>query len=506
MTLMMVIVGVTMFSYCKKASVEQVTLKITKTGEGVVTADWPGGTATQEELIAGIKINKNVQVTLNAIPDESTSIVWWNEATKGTTYSVTMSQDQDIKVEFAIVTYTLTLPSDGSLIAYTDNQHTQPVTNLSRIIPNSPIYLKVATQNTTINTITGIDNGTLSSDKKTAIVTMTTDKSITASVDIDIADFVFIVNGSVYTITAYSGSNTDISIPATYNSRQVTTIGDGINPISIDLKSVIISNSVTSIASGAFANTTNLTNITIPNNVRSIGSSAFAGCSSLKSATILNGLTAIPANTFYSCVNLTNVNIGNAVTSIDPSAFTGCTKLTILNIATANPNFIIQSDGVIYDKEIKTIVLMPPSITNYTMPNSVTSFSFKNNTTLQTVSIGSGMRTIPSYAFSACTGLTNVTIPINVTIIENNAFAGCTGLTSIITPSNLTNMADEAFLGCSKLTVVTVQRSSTPLTTLGTNVFSGTASNLQIKVPRTTVDAYKLVSGWTPYVERIVFF
>jgi len=155
------------------------------------------------------------------------------------------------------------------------------------------------------------------------------------------------VNGAI-TITGYTGSGGNLTIPGTIDGYPVTLIGDyafndfhgvlsGVTmPNSVtgigtqafafcNLTNVTISTSATSIGSRAFWGCDGLTNVTIPNSASSIGTYAFASCTSLTSLTIPNG--DIGNFAFDYCSGLTNVVIGNSITNIGTFAFESCINL-----------------------------------------------------------------------------------------------------------------------------------------------------------------------------------
>lgn len=78
-----------------------------------------------------------------------------------------------------------------------------------------------------------------------------------------------------------------IVIPAVYEGKAVTSIGDNAFP-HCNMKGITIPNSVTLIGSSAFAFCSSLTNISIPDSVTGIGEFAFDACSSLTSISIPN--------------------------------------------------------------------------------------------------------------------------------------------------------------------------------------------------------------------------
>jgi hypothetical protein len=84
------------------------------------------------------------------------------------------------------------------------------------------------------------------------------------------AQFNYTDNGDgTITITEYTGSGGDVSIPGMIEGMPVTGIGYGAFYGCIDLTSVAIPNSVTNIWGVAFADCTSLTNVTIGNGVTS---------------------------------------------------------------------------------------------------------------------------------------------------------------------------------------------------------------------------------------------
>ena len=161
-------------------------------------------------------------------------------------------------------------------------------------------------------------------------------------------DFEFEAYGSGYTVVAYTGTATNVTVPSTYNGKKVIAIGteDGNKGFykNYDIVSVVLPDTIKEINKGAFSYCGSLESITIPNSVTTIVSGAFSNTTSIKNATIpttaisyilkdslqtvvINGGTSIRNSAFYNCDLLTNVTIGNSVTSIGENAFGDCTLL-----------------------------------------------------------------------------------------------------------------------------------------------------------------------------------
>ena len=254
--------------------------------------------------------------------------------------------------------------------------------------------------------------------------------------------------------TSASGS---LTIPASYNGKPVTGIGDS-----------------------AFSWCTSLTNVTIPDSVTSIGYLAFNNCQKLTSFTIPNSVTSIGNRAFFSCTSLTSITISDSVTTIEDSAFSCCTSLTSITIPDS-----VTSIG---DNAFNTC----ESLTSITIPDSVTSIGFRAFyycTKLTSITIGNGVTSIGERAFDSCYSLTSLNvaegnttyhstgnciiqtetkklvagcqtsqIPADgsVTSIGNQAFYYCYELASITIPDSVTSIGDQAFYQCGSLTSVTI--------------------------------------------------
>jgi hypothetical protein len=221
-------------------------------------------------------------------------------------------------------------------------------------------------------------------------------------------DFTYSTDGANATITGYTGSGGDVTIPDKINDLLVTGIGYR-----------------------AFFNC-NLTSVTIGTNVTSIGGQAFLNCSSLTSVAIPNSVTSIGSYAFQSCSSLTNVAIPDSVTNIGIYGFVGCIRLMAITVDVLNPAYS-SVDGILFDKSQTTIIrYLGGKPGSYTIPNTV-------------ANIGSG-------AFESCYSLTSVTIPNSVTSIGANAFYYCTSLTGIYFQGNAPSVGFAAFISANNAT------------------------------------------------------
>ena len=313
-----------------------------------------------------------------------------------------------------------------------------------------------------------------------------------------------VVNGGCK-IVKYTGSDSNLIIPNEIDGKAVLSIGDfsfynctsltsviipeGVKSIGRSafvycsgLTSVNIPDGVTSIGICAFNECSCLTDVNIPNSVTSIGDSAFSYCPGLTSVTIPNSVTTIGKGAFSGCTGLTDISIGNNVSIIGAFAFSDCTSLISIDTADKNASFT-SKDGVLYNKDMTSLIAFPGGKTSIIIPNSVKSIgscAFSGCTGLTSISIVNNVTTIGEGAFAECTNLTSITIGNNVTTIGKGAFAECTGLTSINIPNSVTKIGSSAFNYCENLSRVTL---SDKLESIEDETFSNCSNLSEITVP-----------------------
>ena len=169
------------------------------------------------------------------------------------------------------------------------------------------------------------------------------------------AQFLFITNNGVITITKYTGSGGAVTIPSMTNGYPVACI-QGYALSNCPFTSVWIPNSVTNIGEGAFASCPFLTNVTLPNSVTSIADSLFVHCPSLSGVTIPRGITSIGLYAFAVCSSLSNVTIPASVTNIGQYAFQSCTGLRGVYCQGNAPS---AYSNVFYDDNYVTVYYLP---------------------------------------------------------------------------------------------------------------------------------------------------
>ena len=166
--------------------------------------------------------------------------------------------------------------------------------------------------------------------------------------------------------------------------------------------------------------------------------------------------------------------------------------------ATYNTDNLSQYVSGLYDDFVP--------LTTVKLPHGVTGLgehAFWDCQNLTSIELPDGLTNIGRMALSDCQNLTSVNIPDGVTSIEPAAFNGCYSLTSIDLPTSVESIGSQAFSSCKKLASVTC-RATKPPTLDGIDFFYGCPSDLQIRVPSGSANAYKAAKNWSTYADKIV--
>jgi hypothetical protein len=325
------------------------------------------------------------------------------------------------------------------------------------------------------------------------------------------AQFAFTTNNGAITITKYTGSGVDVTIPDTTNGYPVISIGDATFNNCTRLTSVTIGTNVTSIGEGVFIACYSLNAITVATNnpvfssvagvlydksqttiiqcpgaeagnytiregVTNIGNDAFSFCSRLTSVTAGNNVSSIGNSAFACSTSLTNVAIGTNVISIGDGAFNACNSLTAITVAANNPAYS-SVDGVLFNKSQTTLIEYPGGKTgSYTVPSSVTS--------------------IGDDAFMDCPNLISATVSDSVTSIGAAAFYGCINLTNVSIGSGLNSIGYDGFDLCDSLTAIAVDSLNPAYSSVNGVLFDKNQTTL-IRCPAGIAGSYTIPSSVT---------
>ena len=237
---------------------------------------------------------------------------------------------------------------------------------------------------------------------------------------------------------------------------------------------------VIKINDNVFADNTNLTAVTLPEGLVEIGNSAFSGCQNLESLVLPESLTTFGRDAFNDCRLLKAIKIPSGVTTIPDRCFYGCSSLESVTIP----------DGV---TAIGDDAFQSCNLNALTLPESLEKigiYAFCNNSSLKSVNIPAKVKTIGERAFSSC-GLTGLVIQEGVQAIGNYAFER-NSLQNLTLPSTITSIGGGAFGENSNLQSIICNAVTPP--TLGENAIGSSVK--EIKVPISSIAAYKQANGW----------
>ena len=141
-------------------------------------------------------------------------------------------------------------------------------------------------------------------------------------------------------ISAYTGGQADITIPAVIGSNEIVGVNTDVFKNNTALRSVTLEEGIQYIEYGAFRGCTNLETVVLPNSLTYIDSYAFEGCTSLRTVQFGENLSVIESDAFSGCAALGEVKLPGSVTRIGSSAFLGA--------GDGSGSFLCPAEGVVY--------------------------------------------------------------------------------------------------------------------------------------------------------------
>ena len=308
-----------------------------------------------------------------------------------------------------------------------------------------------------------------------------------------------------YEVTA--GPNFDrianVTIPATYQGKPVTSILENAFDSRKLLVSINIPNSIELVGAGAFYGNTNLEAINVyevegnhevlyyshegalvRNDMGTITLEVFPRAKT-GSFTTPEGVTTIPSKVFqYSSIS--EIVISKDVAAIYERAFYSCQKLTSVVFEGGREYDVTLMCGTT-DKP-DSIFYATTNITSITFPAKLAEFNYtyvlNQLTKLNTINVEEGGQVYSSvdgmlangvqdtiyYAPLSVTG--DFVIPTGIVNIGANAFKGRTGITSVTVPFFVQTIGDNAFSGCTKVSSVTFEGGRFFDLTIGKSAFA----------------------------------
>ena len=257
-------------------------------------------------------------------------------------------------------------------------------------------------------------------------------------------------NGNLLLMDENTGS---LTIP-----DSVTAIGEGAFSNLDGLRTIVIPPTVKRIEQNAFKNNTTLENVIIQTRdgegVEYIGEYAFYGCSSLQTINLPDTITTIGNQCFRYCPSLDNVKLPSKLTILSDLTFANCTNLKNIELSESLETLGTQS----LEQTSLTVLKFPPNLKSIgggaisisTLQEIDTSennyFEFKNG-----VLYSKDLKTL----VMALANMTSINMEDSVETIQARAFYSCYNLSNINITENVKNIGSEVF-GNSNLKIITV--------------------------------------------------
>ena len=186
----------------------------------------------------------------------------------------------------------------------------------------------------------------------------------------------------------------------------------------------------------------------------------------------------------FSATNLeyvTDFSIGKNVKEIGVWALENNQHITAYKIDAENEYFC-DVDGVIYTKDMKTLLFYPiakdlvdeendegkiTKVSKYTIPDGVETIrtkAFYKCYSLTEIQIPASVKRIEEKAFFRCEAMSDIKLPQALEFIGKDAFSYCYGLVELDIPANVTQIDEYAFYNCTNLLTINVNNTEDKLT------------------------------------------
>lgn len=268
----------------------------------------------------------------------------------------------------------------------------------------------------------------------------------------------------------------------------------------------------------ALSESENLQTLGLPAGLKTVA--GFNSCPKLTGLVLPEGLEIIEEFAFCGCDSITAIRIPASVKSISGSSFAGC-NIAAYEMDEKNPYYTVI-DGVIYSKDLKTLVAFPSAYPQklFVVPETtqIIGDSAFMDSKIDSVVLPLGLTTIEGWAFQGssiksidlpdtitslgelsfrfCTELEHVRLSNGLTEIPRQTFSSCTKLKKLVIPSNVKTIHFLALVWAYGLGIVVMQ-SAVPPEIVGKTIVGGSNyGNITFYVPNGSLSSYKNSPGW----------
>lgn len=174
------------------------------------------------------------------------------------------------------------------------------------------------------------------------------------------------------------------------------------------LKQILLPSTLETIGASAFSGS-GLLSVTIPSSVSTVGDSAFSSTKSLESVIFEEGVKAIGSKMFHSATVLNSIKFATTIEEVGVNAFESTTALTSVDL----DGLKVIGYRMFYSSGLTTVTIPSTIETWIGNPDDTTGYptnmGFQNNSSLVTVELEAGLKTLASAAFSNCAALLTMT-------------------------------------------------------------------------------------------------
>ena len=188
-------------------------------------------------------------------------------------------------------------------------------------------------------------------------------------------------------------------------------------------------------------------------------------------------LSVLPTEAFLKCTNIKSVTLPNTLTAIGTQAFCGSSLVSISIPAGVKT---IGNGTFNLCTSLQTVTFEKGSQLKAFENSSGWGGVFQSCTSLTTIEIPASVETIGYNAFFGCSSLKTVTFEKGSQLKTIDGFESCTSLTTIEIPASVETIKYSAFNGCTSLKTVTFEKGSQLKTVDG---FKSCRSLTTIEIP-----------------------
>lgn len=267
-------------------------------------------------------------------------------------------------------------------------------------------------------------------------------------------------------LAAYTGTDTEITLPATTPNGNAYDVATNVFCFSAGLTAIDMSAAeIYELGGNPNGTLRSLTSVTLPATLKSVGQRFFAN-SGISEIALPDGLETIGNYAFSGCSELSSVNLPASLTDIGIEAFKG-TAVTAIEI----PSGITDLKNSLFEN--------CTALASADLPETLETIGdrvFKGAEKLAAVNMPSGVTDIGAEAFYGCEALTGFVdsdgvirfyLPEGITAVSDGCFAYCQLETSFTIPNQILSIGDAAFKS-TYLTELTISKS---LKSIGAEAF-----------------------------------